>query len=70
MSFFCSVLVFHFATSATIRFIFNEHEYVSLLFPKRSSLMTILFIFAISSVLDFLSLLVVSHDDYGFHKHF
>ena len=52
ISFFGSVLIFYFITSAVIRFIFNQHEYFSSNLPKRSSLREILFSSLVFSIMN------------------
>ena len=73
--FFCSVLIFHFSISAIIRFILNQHEYFSSIFPKRLSLTAILFVFTClfnfgSSGYNDSGTKLVSHDDCGLHNNF
>ena len=75
ISFFCSVLYFHFSTSAIIRFIFNHHEYFSSMLPKRSSSTALLFVFTCvfnsgSSDCSNTGTELASDDGSGFHRNF
>ena len=75
ISFFYSVLIFHFSISAIIRFIFNQYEYFSSIFPQRPSSTPILFVFTCffnsgSSGCNNTGAELISHYEYGFHKNF